>query len=129
MGSFSDIPSLVCATTAVPPYRFVKVNGRNTGTVCAAITDALVGVADGSTSSFSGTNNAEIGGPINLQGGNVVLVEASTTISAGAVVGTSANGRAVTAATTARIFGVALEPASAAGEIIRVFKCSPAIVA
>ncbi len=123
MGSFSNTPSLVASGT-VAPYRFVKVSGRNTGAQCTAITETMVGVTDGSTLAFNSADHAVTGGVISLQGGEVVLLEASAAISAGALVGTSANGRAVTAIATAKVYGVALEPAAAAAEIIRVFKVS-----
>jgi len=125
MSSYSDTPSLVASgdTTA---YRFVKVSGRNTGVTCSAITDIAVGVADGSSKSFpvsGGTNlHAAAGDPINLQGGNVVLIEAAGAILAGAVIAPSANGRAQTAVATQFPYGIALEPAAAAGEIIRIYK-------
>lgn len=125
MSSFSDTPSLVASgdTTA---YRFVKVSGRNSGVTCSAITDIAVGVADGSSKSFpvaGGTNlHAAAGDPINLQGGNVVLVEAGEPITAGARVAPSDNGRANVAVATQFPYGVALEPAAAAGVIIRIYK-------
>lgn len=125
MSSYSDTPSLV-ASGDCTAYRFVKVSGRNTGVTCSAITDIPVGVADGSSKSFpvsGGTNvHAASGDPINLQGGNVVLVEAAEALTAGARVAPSLNGRAQIAVTTQFAYGIALEPAAAAGEIIRVFK-------
>lgn len=121
MSSYSDTPSLVAAGT-VAPYRFVKVSGRNQGDAIAAVTDIAVGVADGSTKAFNSSNHAEAGDPINLQGGNVVLVEAAGSIAAGARVAPSANGRAQTAVSTQFPYGIALEPAGGAGEIIRIFK-------
>jgi hypothetical protein len=125
MSAFSDTPSLV-ASGDCTAYRFVKVSGRNTGLTCAAITDIAVGVADGSSKSFpvdGGTNlHAASGDPITLQGGSVVLVEAAAVIAAGARVAPSANGRAQTAVATQFPYGIALEPAAAAGEIIRIFK-------
>jgi hypothetical protein len=125
MSSFSDTPSLVASgdTTA---YRFVKVSGRNAGVTCSAITDIAVGVADGSSKSFpvaGGSNlHAAAGDPINLQGGNVVLVEAAAAILAGAAVAPTGNGRAQTAVSTQFPYGIALEPAVGAGEIIRIYK-------
>jgi len=104
----------------------VKVSGRNSGVTCSAITDIAVGVADGSSKSFpvaGGTNlHAAAGDPINLQGGNVVLVEAAAAINAGDRVASSDNGRAQVAVTTQFPYGVALEPAAGAGEIIRIYK-------
>jgi hypothetical protein len=121
MSSYSDTPSLV-ASGNCNPYRFVKVSGRNTGITCSAVTDIAVGVADGSTKAFNSSNHAESGDPINLQGGNIVLVEASEAITAGARVAPSANGRAQIAVATQFAYGIALEPAAASGEIIRIFK-------
>jgi hypothetical protein len=121
MSAFSDTPSLV-AGGDISPYRFVQVTGRNTGSAISAITQVAVGVTDGSTKSFDSALAAAAGDPINLQGGNVVLVEAAAAISAGAVVAPSANGRAQTAAATQFPYGIALEPAAGAGEIIRVYK-------
>lgn len=128
MSAYSDTPSLV-ASGDCNPYRFVRVSGRNTGITCDAATNIAIGVADGSTKAFNSTLHAASGDPINLQGGNVVLVEASAAISAGARVAPSANGRAITAATTQYPFGIALEPAGAAGEIIRVFKQNNTVTA
>lgn len=121
MSSYSDTPSLV-ASGNCNPYRFVKVSGRNTGITCSAITEIAVGVADGSTKAFNSSNHAESGDPINLQGGNIVLVEAAEAITAGTRVAPSLNGRAQIAVATQFAYGIALEPAAAAGEIIRVFK-------
>lgn len=121
MSSYSDTPSLVAAGT-VAPYRFVKVSGRNQGDAIAAVTDIAIGVADGSTKAFNSSNHAEEGDPINLQGGSVVLVEAAGSIAAGARVAPSANGRAQTAVASQFPYGIALEPAGGAGEIIRIYK-------
>lgn len=121
MSSYSDTPSLV-ASGNCNPYRFVKVSGRNTGVTCSAITDIAVGVADGSTKAFNSSLHAEEKDPINLQGGNVVLVEAAEALTAGARVAPSLNGRAQIAVATQFAYGIALEPAAAGGEIIRVFK-------
>lgn len=121
MAAFSDTPSLVASGTCAP-YRFVKVTGRNQGLTCAAITEIAVGVADGSTRKFDSANHAETGDPISLQGGDVVIVEAAEAITAGARVAPSANGRAQVAVATQFAYGIALEPAGGAGELIRVFK-------
>lgn len=126
MSAFSDTPSLV-ASAPVTPFRFVKITGRNTGANVGAITELAVGICDGSTSSF---DQAVIvaGDTIPLQGGNVVLIESAGVIAAGAVVAPSANGRAQTAAATQFPYGVALEPAGAAGSIIRIYKQAGASV-
>jgi hypothetical protein len=125
MSAYSDTPSLV-ASGDCTAYRFVRVSGRNQGITCDAITNIAVGVADGSSKSFPATGvtnlHAAAGDPINLQGGNVVLVEAAAAITAGARVAPSANGRAQTAVGTQFPFGIALENAGGASEIIRVYK-------
>ena len=132
MSAYSDTPSLV-ASDVTTAYRFVKVSGRNQGVTCSAITDIAIGVADGSSKSFpvaGGTNvHAAAGDPISLQGGNVVLVEAGGVVNAGARVGPSANGRAIRADPTMYPFGIALEPAAAAGDIIRVYKMPMTVIA
>ena len=131
MSSFSDTPSLVAVTADVPPYRFVKVTARNAGTVVSAVTDIAVGVSDGSTKAFNSAVNAAYAtsDPINLQNGDIILVEAAAAISAGARIAPSTNGRAQTAVTTQYPFGIALEPAGAAGEIIRVYKMPLTVIA
>lgn len=121
MSAYSDTPSLV-ASGDCTAYRFVRVSNRNQGITCDAITNIAVGVADGSTKAFNNALHAAAGDPISLQGGNVVLVEAAAAISAGARVAPSANGRAQTAVATQFPFGIALENAGGAGEIIRVYK-------
>lgn len=132
MSAYSDTPSLVASGTTTA-YRFVKVSDRNQGVTCSAITDIAVGVADGSSKSFPATGvtnvHAAAGDPINLQGGNVVLVEAAAAIAAGARVAPSANGRAQTAIATQFPFGIALEPAAGASEIIRVYKMPITVIA
>jgi hypothetical protein len=121
MSSFSDTPSLVAGGT-IAPYRFVKVSARNTGVAVSAVTDIAVGVTDGSTRKFDSSDHAITGDAINLQGGNVVIVEAAAAITAGVAIAPSANGRAQTAVATQFPYGIALEPAGAAGELIRVYK-------
>lgn len=132
MSAYSDTPSLVASDTTTA-YRFVRVSGRNQGVTCDAITQIAIGVADGSSKSFpvaGGTNvHAAAGDPINLQGGNVVLVEAAAAITAGARVAPSANGRAQVAVATQFPFGIALEPAAGASEIIRVYKMPMTVIA
>lgn len=122
MSAFSDIPSLVAGGT-VAPYRFVRVSARNTGVVATAGTDFIVGVTDASTKSFDSADHATTGDPLNLQGGNVVLVQSSAAISAGDRVTATTAGKAVTTTTAGnKAYGIALEPAGGADEIIRVFR-------
>lgn len=128
MSAFSDLPSLV-ADGDINPYRFVRVTDRNTGGAISAVTQIAIGVTDGSTRKFDSTVHAAAGDTINLQGGDVVIVEAAAAVSAGARVAPSANGRAQAAVSTQFPFGIALEPAAAAGELIRVYKMPLTVIA
>ena len=128
MSAYSDTPSLV-ASGDCNPYRFVRISGRNQGITCDGVTNITVGVADGSTKAFNSALHAAAGDPISLQGGNVVLVEAAAAFNAGVRIAPSANGRAQTAVATQFPFGIALEPAGAAGEIVRVYKMPMTVIA
>lgn len=132
MGAFSDTPVLL-ATGTILPYRFVKLSGENKGAVCAAGTgtNIVVGVTDGSTKAFNNGNHCESGDPITLQGGDVVLIEASDAITYGVRVVPTTDGKGVACATTATFMVgyVALETAAAAGAIIRCYKTCSAISA
>lgn len=129
MSAFADTPSLVAQTTVLP-YSAVKVTSaagylRNSGAPATSPTaDFVVGVADGSTKSFSSSNHAEAGDTINLQSGDIVLVKAngaSVAIAAGDFLKVTTDGVFVKAAsgTAARAFAIALEPAAADGVLIR----------
>lgn len=129
MGSFSDTPALIAGGT-IRPYRFVvaSTSADNTGEEAANGTTAIVGVADGSTRRFDSANHAETGDAINLQGGDVVLVQCHTATvpTRGALVQAHTDGTARTADTGAgparRFQGyVALED-GASGRIIRIQK-------
>jgi hypothetical protein len=129
MGSFSDTPALIAGGT-IRPYRFVvaSTSADNTGEEAANATTAIVGVADGSTRRFDSANHAESGDPINLQGGDVVLVQCHTATvpTRGALVQAHTDGTARVADTGAgparRFQGyVALED-GASGRIIRIQK-------
>ncbi len=79
MGSFSDVPALIAGGT-INPFRFVTAStaADNTGIQAAAVDTVVVGVSDGSTKGPLSSAHAESGDPINLQGGDIVLVQCGT---------------------------------------------------
>jgi hypothetical protein len=123
MGSFSDTPALIAGGT-IAPYRFVKAStaADDTGLQAAEITTPILGVSDGSTNGPLSGDHAVAGQPITLQGGDVVLVEAGGNITRGAMVQSDADGKAVTATTTAGLNyqGYVALQSAASGTIIRV---------
>jgi len=123
MGAFSNTPALVSGGT-IRPHRFVvsSTGADNTGLEASNATAAVVGVSDGSTRRFDSANHAVSGDPINLQGGDVVLVECNGNITRGSMVQSHTDGTAVVAGTSTGLFYqgyVALE-SGAAGRIIRI---------
>jgi len=123
MGSFSDTPALIAGETILP-FRFVKpsTSADDTGLVSAAITTPVLGVTDGSTKAFNSGNHAEVGDPIHLQGGDVVLVEAGGSITRGAMVESDSVGRAITQSSTSGLNynGYVALQSAASGTIIRI---------
>ncbi len=88
-----------------------KVSGVNTVTVGAAAADVVIGVIQ---------NKPTSGQAVELAVGGVSKVKAGAAVTAGAQLMMDASGRFITAATTgSRVYGVALETAGAANEIIR----------
>lgn len=118
-------PNLVCATTAVPPYRCCLINGIRTGTIATTGLVPVVGVSDGSTPIYSNTtNNAEIGGPINFQQGNTVQIEAGAAFNAGVALMPTTGGKVITAVGAGAFSSyVALETSGADGEIVWCYRC------
>ena len=127
MADFGFTPELVASGT-IRPFRIVTLSGAFTGAESAAATDKkVVGVADGSVRRFDATANAIAGDPISLQPSMTVQVEAGAAVAAGALLTSNANGQAVTASSTNIAFYMALEAASAAGEIIRAYRVGPVV--
>lgn len=94
-------------------FKFVKINGSNTADTCDGATDIPIGVL--------GNKPAAAGVPAEISLGPIVKVQADAAITAGALVGTSADGQAVTKSTADdHVFGVALETVANAGEIVSV---------
>ena len=103
------------ADLSAKQYHFVKMSGNNTVTVCAAITDAPIGVLQNSPASGSAAEVCLFG---------VTKVVADGTLAAGNLIGTSADGQADAIAagtdTTVTTVGQALNAASA-GETVEMF--------
>lgn len=87
-------------------HRFVKVNSDGKAAYATAATDPIVGVTYG---------EADTDAPIAIVGDGLVMVEASAAITAGAFVGPTTNGQAVTGGPF-----VAITAAEAAGDLITV---------
>ena len=104
------------AGAAISPFRIVKFSAAETVIQAAAATDSLIGVAN-EVGAASGERQDVI-----LEG--IAFIEASAAIALGALVTSDASGRAVTAAPAAgtnnRIIGIAMEAATATGDIVRV---------
>lgn len=92
-------------------FRYAKVSGSGTATVTAAPADVVLGVIQ---------NKPKAGEAVDVMVTGISKVVAGAAVAAGAEVGSDAQGRAIAAATGARAFGIALEAASAAGQLIAV---------
>lgn len=95
------------AASAIELRRFVKVNANGKAEYATAATDPIVGV------SYTSVEAADQ--PVAIVGDGLVMVEASAAITAGAFVGPTANGKAVTGGPF-----VALTTAKADGDLITV---------
>lgn len=101
---------------AISPYRIVKFSAAETVVQSVAEGDAHIGVnSDLSVAS---------GERVEVMVAGIANVEAGGAITIGALVTSDASGRGVAAAPAAgannRVIGIAMEAASAAGDIIRV---------
>lgn len=118
IGQFT--PALRC-DQEIAPFRLVRINDRNEGSIADAATDIVAGVTDGSNRRFDDTSHANVGESLRLQPGRVVLVEAGAAITAPALLKPSTAGVCVeSGASTDVVFGRALEDAADANEVIRV---------
>lgn len=112
-------PTLIktfAAGGAIAAYRIVRFSAADTVVQAAAVTEALAGVT---------TDVAPLSGErTDVVMGGIALIEAGGAIALTNFVTSDATGRAVAAAPAAgvnnRIIGIPLEPAVAAGDIIRV---------
>lgn len=101
---------------AIAPYRLVKFSAAETVVQSAAAADAHVGVNTDLT--------VALGERVEVMTHGIAYVEAGAAITIGTLITADAQGRGVTAAPAAgannRVIGIAMEAASAAGDIIRV---------
>lgn len=101
---------------AIARYRIVRMSAADTVVQAAAATDALVGA----TTDIA----ADSGERTDIVMSGIAIIEAGAAIALTAFVTSDAQGRAVAAAPAAgannRIVGIPLEPAVAAGDLIRV---------
>ena len=100
----------------IPAYTIVKLSAAETVVAAAAASDAVLGVSE-DIPSVSGERV-----DVTLTG--ISFVVAGAAVALGALVMSDASGRAITATaaagTNVRTIGMALEAASAAGDVIRV---------
>lgn len=98
------------------PFRAVRLSGVRTVTAISAITDKPLGVLQ---------NTPASGETAQIMASGRSKMEASAAITAGATVGVSANGRAVTIVpgtdTTQYVLGIAEDTCANAGEFISVY--------
>jgi hypothetical protein len=101
-------------------YVFVELNsGRNQCNICNAATDTPIGVME---------NNPESGSAMVVQLDGTTKIIASAAIAKGSWVGTTAAGKAVVKNTLGDVcVGIALEAATASGDIIEILLFGPAI--
>lgn len=92
-------------------FRYVKVSGSGTVTICAAASDVPLGILQ---------NKPKAGEAADVMVTGISKLAAGAAVAAGAEVGSDATGRGIAGATGTRVMGQALEAASAAGQIIAV---------
>jgi len=104
------------AAAALTKFRAVKFSAAETVTPVTAITDVIAGVVQHDVTAGEITRGK--GASIAVEGDT--MMEAAGAIAIGVPVCISANGRATTATTGARVIGHCVEPAAGAGEFCRV---------
>jgi len=101
-------------------FKYVKVSGNNTVTICAATTDIPIGILQNTPNTGQAANVCAIG---------ITKISSDAALTAGNEIGTSADGQAAVYApgtdTTKRINGVVLEGSGAAGELATAFVNCP----
>jgi hypothetical protein len=102
---------LAAADLSTHQFKFAKVTGANAVNIATAGTDVVIGVIQ---------NKPTSGQAVEVETQGTTKVVAGAAISAGAAVMPDASGRAVTATSTNKIQGVALEAAGGAGELVTV---------
>lgn len=114
LATYTGVPNLPGspAVNYGKQYRFVKVTGLHQVGLCTAATDNAVGVMQNKPQVVGQAATVGIFGVTNLM--------ASAPISAGALVTSDVEGRAVTTATAADVMGVALGSATGANTLVPV---------
>ena len=101
---------------AINPYRIVRLSAADTVVQAAAATEGIFGVNSDLT--------IVSGERVEVMTDGIAFVEAGAAVTISALITADASGRGVTAAPGAgvnnRVIGVALDAASAAGDVIRV---------
>ena len=120
MADFGFIPNLT-ASGNINPFRFVELSGALQASQANAASDNILGATDGSVRRFDATLNAISGDDIKMQPTNTIQIEAGGNITAGNLLTSDADGKAVAAASTNVCYYIALE-GGASGEIIRAFR-------
>lgn len=107
------------AGAAITAFRLVKLSAAETVVLSTAADDRFIGVAN-EVAAASGERQDVV-----LDG--IAFVEAGAAVALGAYISSDASGRGITAGPAAgvnnRIIGLALDAASAAGDVIRVLIC------
>jgi len=103
-------------------HLFVELGSNGTVTICNAATDVPIGV-------LTDFYRATPGQSVTVAIGGTVKVKAGGAITAGAWVGTGADGKAVAKSEDGDIVrGIALESASADGDIIEIMLVGPFVL-
>lgn len=117
------IPGLVAASdlsASTNQYKFVELTAAGTVDICDAVTDVPLGVLQNNPASGQAAEVVAIG---------ITKLQADAAITAGAAIGTSADGQAdpkvAGTDSTHYIVGTALSAASAAGEIVTAIITCP----
>ena len=93
--------------------RWVKLSAENTVAQATADTDAIVGVQHD-------IPYAAVGAQVAVVLSGTPKIMAGAAFSAGAFLTTDGSGRAITAVSTKRFHGVAIQAAAAAGDIVQI---------
>jgi hypothetical protein len=101
----------------VQAFRFVRITASQTIDRCSAITQVPLGVVQESVDVAKVAQGKAV---VNVRLIGISRVTAGAAVAIGAEVSTDTTGRAITAATTARVAGTALQAAAAAGDQIDV---------
>lgn len=113
----SEVPGLTISLEAAgdlsaKQYHFVKVTAANTAGAATATTDKCIGVLQNKPSAA--------GRAATVQTSGVTKMIAQAGITAGAVVGTHTDGKAITATGTVQALGIALTSCANQGEVVSV---------